>query len=332
MRPFSAAAHRLFLSVSLLSATTGAAVAQVTSQPSPPVSPATNSAAVSSPGAQNADATPATTSNVRIGPGDLIEVSVFGAPDLSGRFRVSDAGNIDLPVTGQVHVENLDAESAAREIERRLKGADIVRNPGVAIFVLEYASQGVTLVGDVKAPGVYPILGSHRLMDVLASAGGLSMTAGKDIRIQHRDDFDHPDVITIDNVTVKPTRNPVIQSGDTITVPRSGVVYVVGALGHPGGFLVENNNRLDLLKLVALAGGPTRTAGLDKTRLIRTTSTGRVEMDIDLKKIMEGKSQSIMLQDSDILYVPDSEKKYLMYRGIEAAIQTGTGFLLYRNF
>jgi polysaccharide biosynthesis/export protein len=169
-------------------------------------------------------------------------------------------------------------------------------------------------------------------MDVLASAGGLAMTAGKDIRIQHRGDYEHPDVVTIDNITVMPTRNPVIQSGDTITVPRSGVVYVVGALGHPGGFLVENNNRLDLLKLVALAGGPTRTAGLNKTRLIRTTPTGRVEMDIDLKKVMEGKSQSIMLQDSDIIYVPDSEKKYLMYRGIEAAIQTGTGFLLYRNF
>ena len=281
--------------------------------------------------ASAADGTVAS-SNVRIGPGDLVEVSVFGAPDLSGRFRVSDAGDIDLPVTGRVHVENLDAESAARLIEQRLRSADIVKTPGVAVFVLEYASQGVTLIGDVKAPGVYPILGNRHLMDVLASAGGLAMTAGKDIRIQHRGDYDHPDVVTIDNVTVMPTRNPIIQSGDTITVPRSGVVYVVGALGHPGGFLVENNNQLDLLKLIALAGGPTRTAGLNKTRLIRTTSTGRVEIDIDLKNVMEGKSQSVMLQDSDIIYVPDSEKKYLTYRGIEAAIQAATGILLYRNF
>lgn len=330
MRHFSVAAHRIFLSVSLVFATSGVALAQ-TASPPPPPSPETYSVPVLTSEAQNGGAIPGSTSNVRIGPGDLIEVSVFGAPDLSGRFRVSDAGNIDLPVTGQVRVENLDAESAARQIEQRLKSADIVKNPGVAIFVLEYASQGVTLVGDVKAPGVYPILGSRRLMDVLASAGGLSITAGKDIRIQHRGDFDHPEIIAIDNVTVKPTSNPVIQSGDTITVPRSGVVYVVGDVGHPGGFLVENNNRLDLLKLLALAGGPNRTAGLNSTRLIRTTPTGRVEIDIGLKKVMEGKSQSLMLQDGDILYVPASEKKYLTYRGIEAAIQTATGLALYRR-
>lgn len=271
-------------------------------------------------------------SNVRIGPGDLVEITVFGAPDLSGRFRVTDEGNVDLPVTGQVHVENLDPESAARTVEQRLRQADIVKNPGVVVFILEYASQGVTLIGDVKAPGVYPLLGNRRLMDVLASAGGLAVTAGKDIRIQHRADFDHPEVISIDNVTVKPTRNPVIQSGDTITVPRSGVVYVLGDVGHPGGFLVENNNRLDMLKLLALAGGPNRSAGLNKTRLIRTTASGKVEYDIELKKVIEGRSQSLMLQDSDILYVPASDRKYLTYRSIEAAIQVGTGVLLYRNF
>jgi polysaccharide biosynthesis/export protein len=332
MRALFISARPFLLCAMLVASATGAAVSQTTSQAPAVASPETFSAAVSSPGPQDAVGPTVGTSNVRIGPGDLVEVSVFGATDLSGRFRVSDAGNIDLPVTGQVHVENLDAESAARQIEQRLKSADIMRNPGVEVFVLEYASQGVTLVGDVKAPGVYPILGSRRLMDVLASAGGLAITAGKDIRIQHRGDFDHPDIITIDNVTVMPTRNPVIQSGDTITVPRSGVVYVVGDVGHPGGFLVENNNRLDLLKLIALAGGPNRTAGLNSTRLIRTTPTGRVEIDIGLKKVMEGKSQSLMLQDGDILYVPASEKKYLTYRGIEAAIQTATGLLLYRNF
>jgi len=284
---------------------------------------------IDGPAAAPADAAP---SNVRIGPGDLVEVSVFDAPDLSGRFRVSDGGNIDLPVTGQVTVVNLDAETAARQIEARLKQLDIVKSPGVEVFILEYASQGVTIMGDVKAPGVYPILGNRRLMDVLASAGGLAVTAGKDVRIQHRGDYDHPQVVTIDNVTVMPTSNPVVQSGDTITVPRSGVVYVVGDVGHPGGFLVENNNRLDLLKLLALAGGPNRTAGLNKTRLIRTTPTGRVEIDIALKKVMEGKSQSLMLQDSDILYIPASEGKYLTYRGIEAAIQVATGVALYREF
>ncbi|HEY0796067.1 MAG TPA: polysaccharide biosynthesis/export family protein [Acidisarcina sp.] len=352
MRVFPSKAH-LFLCALLPLLAFGAAVAQ-TPAPAPPaantdptavqtpapmpasssVSRENTSAPLSSSEAQSAGpqtaGTPAVASSVRIGSGDLVEVSVFGATDLSGRFRVSDAGDIDLPVTGRVHLEGLDAESAAREIEQRLKSSDIVKSPIVEVFVLEYTSQGVTLVGDVKAPGVYPILGSRRLMDVLASAGGLAVTAGRDIRIQHRDDFEHPEVIPIDNVTVTPARNPVIQSGDTITVPRSGVVYVVGDVGRPGGFLVENNNRLDLLKLMALAGGPNRTAGLNNSRLIRTTPTGRVEIDIGLKKVMEGKSQSLMLQDGDILYVPASEKKYLAFRGIEAAIQTATGLLLYR--
>lgn len=338
MKRYSVTNGRLLLvGLLLLSAGNATVRAQTPGTGTPMVVPQ-SIAAAASVASSTADsdaasaASAAATQGVRIGPGDLIEVTVFDVPDLSGRFRVSDAGNIDLPVTGRVHVENLDAEAAARAIEDRLRQADIVKSPSVAVFVLEYASQGVTLMGDVKAPGVYPILGNRRLLDVLASGGGLAITSGKDIRIQHRNDFDHPEIVTIDNITVTPTSNPLVQPGDTITVPRSGIVYVVGDVGHPGGFLVENNNRLDLLKLLALAGGPNRTAGLNKTRLIRTTSTGRVEIDIALKKVMEGKSQSLMLRDSDILYVPSSEAKYLTYRGIEAAIQVGTGFVVYRNY
>jgi len=267
---------------------------------------------------------------LRIYAGDLVDVQVFDSPELSGRLRVNSDGEILLPITGKVRVDGLTADEAATRIEQLLLQNQILRAPHASVFVVEYATQGVSLLGEVKTPGVYPVLGAHGLLDFISVAGGLTPTAGKEVSITHKSDPDHPIIVRIDNKPDLATRaNIAIQPGDTIVVPRSGIVYVVGDLMKPGGFLIENNDRLTILQAIALAQGANKTAALNNSKLIRSTPEGRTETPVELKKILAGKSSDLKLEDGDILFVPSSEAKTLTYQGIQAAIQMTVGVVTY---
>ncbi|MBS1851088.1 MAG: polysaccharide biosynthesis/export family protein [Acidobacteria bacterium] len=270
---------------------------------------------------------------LRIAAGDLLSVDVFDTPELSGKLRVSEKGEIAVPVAGDVRVGGMTAEEAARNVEQALQGKSILKHPHVSVFVLEYATQGASVLGEVKNPGVYPVLGTHTLLDFISVAGGVTPNAGKAVTITHKNDPAHPNVVQLDNATDLAVRAGItILPGDTIVVSRSGVVYVVGDLVKPGGFLIENNERLTVLQAVALAQGPNRTAGLNRTRLIRKSTAGRQEIPVELGKILAGKRDDLRLEDGDILFVPASQSKTLAYRGIEATISMATGLVIYNRF
>src|SRR6202035_1980414 len=158
-------------------------------------------------------------------------------------------------------------------IEATFRDKEILKEPHVSVTVLEYATQGVTVLGEIKNPGVFPLLGAHGLLDLISAAGGVTANAGKAVTVTHRTDPEHPEIV---NVESKPGStvafNVDVRPGDTVMVSHAGIVYVVGDVGKPGGFLIENNDRLTVLQAIALAQGTNHTASLNHARLIRGTN------------------------------------------------------------
>ncbi|MFZ0479753.1 MAG: polysaccharide biosynthesis/export family protein [Terriglobales bacterium] len=263
-------------------------------------------------------------SNVKIGIGDLVEVSVFGVPDLSTKTRITGTGDIYLPLIDYVHVADLTTDEAQELIQKRLEDGGFVRTPHVSIFVDESASQSITMVGEVVRPGPYPAIGDRRLFDLISAAGGLTDKAGRSVTIEHRDDPDHKVVLQLSSNLAEDTQNNIeVMAGDTIIVSRAGIIYVVGDVQHPSGFLIEDNS-LTVLKALALAGGSTRTSSLNKTRILRQTPSGIQQIPVELKKVLYAKAPDVPLTKGDILFVPGSSAKAAAYRTADAAVSLTT--------
>src|SRR6202140_3703282 len=208
-------------------------------------------------------------SNVKLGVGDLIEISVFGVPDLSTKARISGSGDVYLPLIDYDHLASLTTDEAQELIQKRLEDGGFVRGPHVSIFVNESASQAITLVGEVNRPGAYPAIGERRLFDLISAAGGLTDKAGRNVTIERRGDPGQKVELQLAaNLTEDTQDNVDVFPGDTIIVSRAGIVYVVGDVNHPSGFRIEDN-ALTVLKALALVGGGTRTSALSKTKILR---------------------------------------------------------------
>jgi len=259
-------------------------------------------------------------SNVKLGVGDLIEISVFGVPDLSTKARISGSGDVYLPLIDYVHLASLTTDEAQELIQKRLEDGGFVRGPHVSIFVDESASQAITLVGEVNHPGAYPAIGERRLFDLISAAGGLTDKAGRNVTIEHRGDPGQKVELQLSaNLTEDTQDNVDVLPGDTIIVSRAGIVYVVGDVNHPSGFRIEDNT-LTVLKALALVGGGTRTSALSKTRILREGPNGTQEIPVNLKKILYAKTPDMALLKGDILFVPGSAAKSAAYRTADAAV------------
>ena len=263
-------------------------------------------------------------SNVKLGVGDLIEISVFGVPDLATKARISGSGDVYLPLIDYVHLASLTTDEAQELIQKRLEDGGFVRGPHVSIFVNESASQAITLVGEVTRPGAYPAIGERRLFDLISAAGGLTDKAGRNVTIEHRGDPDQKVELQLSSNLTEDTQDNVdILPGDTIIVSRAGIVYVVGDVARPSGFRVEDNG-LSVLKALAMAGGGTRTSALGRTRILRQTPTGIQEIPVNLKKILYAKTPDMALVNGDVLFIPGSAAKTAAYRTAEAAISVSS--------
>ena len=260
----------------------------------------------------------------RLGRGDLIEISVYGVPELSTKARISSSGDVYLPLISYVHVADLSPEEAQALIEKRLADGGFLKNPHVSVFIDEYSSQAVTVLGEVVKPGPYPIIGERRLYDLISTAGGLTEKAGRTVTIAHRATPNQPMTVRLaEGLAQTSDSNVPIKPGDTIVVQRAGIVYVVGDVGKPSGFLMDNDS-LTVLKAIALAGGTNRTAKLNGAKIIRKTPDGMQETAIPLKSILQAKAADVPMHADDILFVPGSAGKAAAYRGVEAVLQAAT--------
>lgn len=276
-------------------------------------------------------ATPAAVSSVdiRIGAGDLLEIAVFGAPEFNKLVRVSSSGDVSLPLIGAVRLAGLSTAEAEKLVEKKLLDGSYFTDPHVSIFEREYQTQGISVLGEVQKPGIYPMLGSHKLFDVISAAGGTTPKAGNQVTITHRDQGRPSQTLTLAGAASDSTsNNPDILPGDTVVIQKAGVVYVVGDVRVPGGFVMDKP-QLTVLQALAMAQGANPTAKLDAARLIRRTGDQRQEVPIQLKKILASKAPDLNLQADDILFVPNSAAKSAMRRGLEAVVQAATGVAIY---
>src|ERR1700694_3308738 len=200
-----------------------------------------------------------TPSELLIGSGDLLQISVEGAPEYMREARVSREGNITLPMLGTVTVGGLSVSQAQDLIASRLREGKYFRDPQVTVFAKEYATQGISVLGEVTKPGIYPLLGTHTLFDAISAAGGVTPKAGKKVMIMRRGSTDAQAVEMPIGAKDWSQSNVDVKPGDTVMISKAGIVYVVGDVKLPGGFVMENA-KMTVLQAVALAQGTNPTA------------------------------------------------------------------------
>lgn len=253
--------------------------------------------------------------------GDLIDVSVYGVPDYKVKARIAGNGQADLPLIGFVDLNGLTIEQAQQAIADKLKAGGMILAPDVTIAVEDSLVDAVNVTGEVGAPRLVPAFAPMNLIDVLTAAGGLKPTASHSISIL-RKGVPQPLLVVVNSNPAEAARQNVpIYPGDTVIVPRTGVVYVVGAVRSQRDFPLPPNTPLTLMQAVSLAGGANYEAQKSDTRIIRTIGATRQEIPVDLAKVMKGTASDPILQNDDIILIPTNEMKAAIRGG-------GLGFII----
>ncbi|UCF67152.1 MAG: SLBB domain-containing protein [Acidobacteriota bacterium] len=249
-----------------------------------------------------------------LGANDVIEISVFELPELDQKRRVTEDGAITLPLLGQVYVGGLNEHEAEQAIAGLLRERNLVRNPQVTVFVVEYVSRRVNVTGAVGKPGLYPLLGPRTLLDMIGEAGGLDQRAGKRIivmRAPHPGAEDERIEIDAERLLYEgdPLLNIELQPGDIVLVPHEQMVrvYVTGAVRTPGAHEFARDERITVLQAITKAGGTTDRANKSKVKVLRRLPDGSErQFKVNLKRIIKGRATDMELQRNDIVVVEES--------------------------
>jgi polysaccharide export outer membrane protein len=283
-----------------------------------------------------------------LGPDDEVEISDLELDEQATKpMRIDDDGNIQAPLVGRVHLAGLTVQQSEEELNKRL--TTYIRHPQIDINVKELRSQPVSVLGAVNTPGVHQVQGHETLLEMLSLAGGLRPDAGYSVRITRQLEwgcislpnarFDASNMFTVAEVNLKeimeaknPAENFVILPHDVISVPKAEMIYVIGDVRRSGGFAIGEHKSIPVLQALSLAEGLNGTADTRHARILRVNgdSDQRAEIAVDVKRILTGKGEDVLLQGDDILFIPGSLGKKTTVRAIEAAIQAGTGLIIWR--
>ncbi len=267
----------------------------------------------------------------RLGPGDLIEVGVFGVEEFRHTIRLNASGVIKLPLLDSIEAGGL----TPAELEQRLTTlleADVIKDPHVSVFVKEYRSQPVYVLGSVKNPGQYQITTQMHIVEAISMAGGLQQNAVGEAVIQRPLHEGGEQLIKVDLAELLEkgdlSRNVVVKGGDVIHIAErlTETVYVVGEVNRSGAFAKPAKQELRVSQVIAWAGGATKTAKLSKGILIRYNEQGgREQLPVDIGQILKGKREDFFVKANDVIFVPGSRIKDIgltMLNGIPGTLTT----------
>ena len=293
---------------------------------------------------------PRLSSDYVIGPEDVVEIEVFNVPELAKTVRVANDGTISLPLIGRVKAAGFTAREFGKELEAEW-GKTYLQDPQVTVYVKEFHARPVSVIGAVEKPGLYQLTGRRSLIEMLSMAGGLakrnSGTSGRTVVVTRAEGFadvqlvDGMQLVAADKLEINIRKllyshqdelNIPIKPFDIVSVTKADIVYVVGDVKKPGGFVLEDQEKVTVLQALALAEGANTTARKSEAVIIRRKADGsRLEIPLDVGKILKGKTPDMEMAANDILFVPMSSGKAAALRGAEAALGTLSGILIYRR-
>jgi polysaccharide biosynthesis/export protein len=263
-----------------------------------------------------------------IAPGEVVHINVFDAPDFSLVTRVSESGDIPFPIIGPFHIAGLDSGSAANMLSKELKDRNLMLAPEVTVTV-DSSNTGITVLGEIHSPGIYPPPGKHQLSDLLAVAGGLNANTGRIIEITHDREPGKKEYVAWDP-TMHNTENfdrPVFP-GDRVLVRACGIAYVGGNVVKPGAYSLCGSPNMTLSELMALAGGVAPNSSTSKTYIVRTQPDGtRVVEQVDVKKILTSRVADPIVHEDDIIYVSPSPLKVVLKGALSFALAASVALL-----
>jgi polysaccharide export outer membrane protein len=266
-----------------------------------------------------------------IGLGDQLHVQFYDTPELEQHPRVDDSGLAPLMFLGPTLLAGKTPAEAANLIAGLMVSRHFMSHPQVVVSIELYATQGVTVSGEVEHPGSYSIATPRTVLDVLTLAGGLNAVADRNIVIQHRGVTDGTTTYFVSNDPKVQLGHPVmIRPGDSIVVPRVGLVYILGDVGRPGGYpLSSNDGRVTLLQAIANAGSTNKTAVTSGVRLMRKTGDSYAMVPMHLGKIEKGEEADPVLLPDDVVIVPFSYAKNFLLNSTGIAASVGSA-VIYR--
>jgi polysaccharide export outer membrane protein len=247
-----------------------------------------------------------------IGKQDLLQISVFQLDSLNQTLRVQEDGSISMPLVGDLEVAGMTRRELEKAIAERLSPKYVI-NPQVTVFVKEFQSKKVSIIGAVKRPGSYEVIGTRTLLEMVSLAEGvLKEQAGRTIQIIRRNENGLPEAISISYAALEagdPAANITIRGGDLVHVPIDDLlhIYVNGAVRRPDMFRVKRSEPVTVLQAITRAGGINERGSERRVQVLRQTRDGRTHViPIDLRQVRKGKVRDLVLQDNDVVVVPEA--------------------------
>jgi polysaccharide export outer membrane protein len=283
-----------------------------------------------------------------LGAGDSISVQARDAEELTGlQFRIDEDGQIRLPMVGLIEAADKTLHEVELELERKL--AKYYVDPQVRITVTEYRSRPVSVLGAVRNPGVISLQGQTTLLQALLAAGDRREDAGSyaivsrrlsegrlplpDARVDPTGEY-HVARVDISGLYSgeNPAANFVVEAHDVISVEKAEIVYVMGKVNRAGGFVLEGDQEISVLTAIAMAEGWNPEASPSNAVILRpsATTSRRREISVNLKKVMKGEEEDLLLQPEDILFIPSSKSKKVIQTLATSSIALVTSVAVWR--
>jgi polysaccharide export outer membrane protein len=262
-------------------------------------------------------------------PGETVHLLVFDAPDFSIVTQVSDGGDIAVPMAGTMHIAGMNSKQAGQAIAQQLKTMNLVTEPRVAVTV-DTQAMGITVLGEVRYPGIYPPTGKQMLSDLLAMAGGMTGNTGRVVEVSNVSEPDTKTDLPWDPTLHNTAKSDILlHPGDRVIVRPCGIAYVGGNVGRPGAYSLCSSQTTTLSELVDLAGGLSRFTADSHTYVVRTREDGsRVVMQVNIDHILKARAPDVPIQEDDIVYVTPSSFKLVAVQAISWAVSL-SGPLIY---